>query len=148
MEVIGPSLGCLSHPALPPAMLFKFPVVLSPQPGLGWQADVLGCSWGSCIYFLWKTSRVALGAFWPVLGEWLSPSSPHCPPCLGKAFLVLVPLSPEGKAGHSAQCLTHPWSLSHSLIHGPGLSASPSSAAVLPSPLQYVNHIFMQHGMT
>lgn len=39
---MGSSLGWLSCPAFPPSVLFKFPVILSLQPGLGCQRDVLG----------------------------------------------------------------------------------------------------------
>lgn len=85
-----------------------------------------GCSCGSCTSFLWKTSSVALGAFWPIVGEMavtiLSSAKPHWPPCPWPACLVFVPLSPDGKAGRCAHCLTHPCSLSGFLIHGPGLS--------------------------
>lgn len=113
----------------------------APSLGLAGRQTCQGCSWGSCTSFPWKTSRVALGAFWPVVGEMavaiLSSTEPHCPLCPWPAFLVFVPLSPDGKAGHSAQCLTHPWSLSCFLIHGPGLncltfisSCSPISLSV------------------
>lgn len=115
--------------------------------GLAVREMCWGWCCGSCISFLCTTSRVALGAFSATVGEMavtiLSCAEPHCPPCPWQAFLVFVPLSPDETAGHSAQCLTRPWSLSCFLIPGPGLSCFAFTSSC--SSLQYINHIFMQY---
>lgn len=112
------------------------------------------CSCGLYISFLWKTSRVALGAFWPGAGETtvtvLFSAEPRCPPWPWQAVSRLHPsLSPDGKAGNGAQYLTGPWPLSCFLTYGPGLGCFTFISICSPiSPTIYKPYFYAACGLT
>lgn len=125
--MIGSSLGCLSRLCLPTIHPFENASGSEP-PAWGWLAERCAgdASVAPTLPFFGKPAGWRWEHFGLLWEKWMSPSSPllslTAHPALGKPFLVFVPLSPDGKAGHGAQCLTPPCSLSCFLIHGPGLS--------------------------
>lgn len=85
-----------------------------------------GCICGSYTFFLWKTRRVALGAFWPTVGEMdvtiLSSAEPHCPPCPWQALPCLCPSDPRWEGRPWCSVFDSSLLPACFLIHGPGLS--------------------------
>lgn len=83
--------------------------------------------------------------------KWLLPSSPllslTAHPALGQPALSLSLCPQMGRQDtvlivwHIPALCRASWSMALDS------AASPSSAAVLPSPFQHINHIFMQHGL-